>query len=665
MRQKRAFQILLLLCGVSLVVVWYLWDDYNHEWTEIEQAAENRARQESQFVIQQIEATLAELKSVANLLANEISTGQLPRQQIQERLKQVMEQTPSLFGVGVAYVPYVNNPQQRRQSPYYINRSDDSVPLEEQQQLLQLYTVPCYSGFSSTANKISNCVVFVDYSLNDLKALMATLDLGKTGYGFILSKQGVFINHPIPAFVKERKTIFNLATLKDDKALEKLGQRAVNHERGVIDYIDGFTGQASWIFYQPVAATGWAMCTVLIKEEFVGPLNDFRLKPVWLSLWGIVFLVLFSALLFHADKGENYRLWQVVSFAAVLLFMELGWIWYSALSSSFYEKPGHTLMVDQAGLYKFLASNVKQKPLSKEPPIYVATGIFIESLELLSANQVFLKGHIWQKYHESLHRNVARGFILPELQSATIIEAHRHQDNQTQLIVWSFEGTLHLPFDYSKYPLDNQEINLLIHHKEFDRNVILIPDLPAYKQINPNTRPALKKELVLSGWNIRSSFFNYRIFTDYFGNDRLLIPEKNFPNLYLTVFIQREVVNPFFGSVLPIIVVAGMLFALLLLLGKVEVFANVLTPLSVLLIGLILAHIGIRQTVPAFGIFYIEYYYVVMYLAIIGIIISYFLLHTNKNFLVVQYREGLIIKLLFWPVLLGSLLSITIWTFYF
>jgi len=663
MRPKRAFQILLLLFGISLVVVLYLWDDYNQEWTKIEQAAENQVTQETQFVIQQIEATLTELKSVANLLANEISTGQLPREQILERLKQLMEKTPSLFGIGVAYVPHVNNPPQRRQSRYYIHRSE-SVPLEEQQ-LLQLYTVPCYSVSGKTAKKILNCVVFVDYSLNDLKALMATLNLGKTGYGFILSKQGVFIHHPISAYVKERQSLFNLAALKDDKILEKLGKRAVNHERGVIDYIDEFTGQASWIFYQPIAATGWAMCTVLIKEEFLAQMDYSRLKPVWLSLWGIVFLVLFLALLFHAHKGESSRLWLVVSLAAMLLLIELGWIWHSALSPSFYEKPGRTLMVDQASLYQFLASNVKQKPLSKEPPIYVPTGIFIESLELLSANQVFLKGHIWQKYHEIDHRNVARGFILPELQSATIVEAHRHQDNQTQLIAWSFEGTLHQPFDYSKYPLDNQEISLLIHHKEFDRNVILIPDLPAYKQINPNTRPALKKELVLSGWNISSSFFNYRIFTDYFGTDRLLIPEKNFPNLYLTVLIQREVLNPFFSSVLPVIVVAGMLFALLLLLGKVELFANVLTPLSVLLIGLILAHIGIRQTISAFGIFYIEYYYVMMYLALVGIIICYFLLHTKKKLLIVQYRDGLIVKLLFWPVLLGSLLSITIWTFYF
>ena len=658
MWKKWAFYINSLFCAASLIVVLFLWYDYDKASSPIEPAAQNRVTEETRLVVQQIDAVLAKLLSVARLLADDLSTGKLPRSQIHSRLEEAMEKK-TLYGIGVAYIPYANNPHQRRQSPYYLNRSKSL----QTQDLLQQFTVPC--SFPTTPNKISNCVVFVDYSLNDIKALMSTLDLGKTGYGFILSKQGVFISHPIPEYVKDRKTIFNIAALKDDKALNRLGKRAINGESGVIEYIDEVTGQSSWIFYQPIPATGWAMCTVVIKDDILANTNDFRQKPIWISLWFIV--VFFSALLFRVDKGDSYRLWAVASLASVLLVVGIGFIWYLAQTASFREGAGSAIMVDKAGLHQFLSANAQKKP-----PIYVPTGIVIESIEFSGANHVILTGHIWQKYDESLHKGISRGFILPEVESPSIIEAYRHKENKTEVIGWSFEGTLHQPHDYSKYPLDRRKINLLIHHKDFDRNVILTPDLEAYKWVNPNARPGIKRDLVLSDWNIRRSFFNYRTLNSdsHLGTDNDVVGERNFPKLYFTVFMQRDFLSKrsFLEipslSVLILIVVGILLFAFLLLLGKVGTFANLLAPLGVLFIGLILAHIGLRKAVPASGILYIEYYYLVMYIAILAVVAGYFLFHANKNLFFIQYRDGLVAKLLFWPLILGSLLGITVWTFY-
>jgi hypothetical protein len=647
-------------------VVLFLWYDYDKASSPIEQAAQNRVTEETRLVVQQIDAVLAKLLSVARQLADDLSTGNLPRSQIHSRLEEAMEKTLFLYGIGVAYIPYANNPHQRRQSPYYLNRSKSL----QTQDLLQQLTVPC--RFPSTPNKISNCVVFIDYSLNDIQAMMSTLDLGKTGYGFILSKQGVFISHPIPEYVKDRKTIFNIAALKDDKALNRLGKRAINGENGVIEYIDDITGQSSWIFYQPIPATGWTMCTVVIKDEILGNTNDFRQKNIWLSLWLIVFLVFFSALLFRADIGDSHRLWAVASLASVLLVVGIGFIWYLAQAASFREGAGSATMVDKAGLHQFLSANAKQRLLSqKKPPIYVPTGIVIESIEFLGASNVILTGHIWQKYDDDLHKGISRDFILPEVQSPSIIEAYRHKENKTEVIGWSFEGTVHQPHDYSNYPLDRRKINLLIQHKDFDKNVILTPDLKAYKWVNPNARPGLKRDLVLSDWNIRRSFFNYRTlnYDSHFGTDNDVIGEMNFPNLYFSVFMQRDFLTkrsllelPSL-SVLVLIVVGILLFAFLLLLGKVGTFANLLAPLGVLFIGLLLAHIGLRKAVPASGILYIEYYYLVMYIAVLAVVAGYFLFHANKNLFFIQYREGLVAKLLFWPLILGSFFGMTLWTF--
>jgi hypothetical protein len=114
---------------------------------------------------------------------------------------------------------------------------------------------------------------------------------------------------------------------------------------------------------------------------------------------------------------------------------------------------------------------------------------------------------------------------------------------------------------------------------------------------------------------------------------------------------------------LPLIVVGGMVFAILLLLGKVRTFANVAAPLAALFLATLMAHIGLRIEMTIPDIFYVEYFYIVMYIAILAVVISYLLFHTKSELFFIQYRDGLVAKLLFWPLILGSMLGITVWMF--
>ncbi|MDM8560379.1 hypothetical protein [Candidatus Parabeggiatoa sp. HSG14] len=93
-------------------------------------------------------------------------------------------------------------------------------------------------------------------------------------------------------------------------------------------------------------------------------------------------------------------------------------------------------------------------------------------------------------------------------------------------------------------------------------------------------------------------------------------------------------------------------------------FANMAAPLIALFLGVILAHIGLRKSLLASGVTYIEYYYFVIYIITMVVIASYFLFHNKKNLSLIQYRNGLVMKLLFWPFILTSILGITWWKFY-
>ena len=79
---------------------------------------------------------------------------------------------------------------------------------------------------------------------------------------------------------------------------------------------------------------------------------------------------------------------------------------------------------------------------------------------------------------------------------------------------------------------------------------------------------------------------------------------------------------------------------------------------------LIFSHISTRAKIPTQEIFYLEYFYFAMYLALLWVPVSSVLLVTTKRMSFVAYKNNFISKLLYWPVILGALFVISIIQFY-
>ncbi|MBE9562239.1 MAG: hypothetical protein IMF12_05180, partial [Proteobacteria bacterium] len=198
MWQQRVFNLLLFSCIITLLAVILLIFIEYYETNETENQAKQLIQQELSIAVRKINTELRDLYSVADSLAQKLSTGELPRSEINERLAEIMAMTPNLFGIGVAYIPYVNTPKERRQSPYYLNR-------ESAETLIQPFTIPC-----ALVNNLSKCVIFIEYSLKNIQtlptlknlgkqvSLLNTDNLAKIGHQFIISKHGNLITYPIP-----------------------------------------------------------------------------------------------------------------------------------------------------------------------------------------------------------------------------------------------------------------------------------------------------------------------------------------------------------------------------------------------------------------------------------------------------------------------------------
>jgi len=75
-------------------------------------------------------------------------------------------------------------------------------------------------------------VILATYTVNSIRELIGTLDIGQNGYGFIMSKQGVLISHPQKELATGRTSLMAVAKKNKDDNLLAMANRAVAGESG-------------------------------------------------------------------------------------------------------------------------------------------------------------------------------------------------------------------------------------------------------------------------------------------------------------------------------------------------------------------------------------------------------------------------------------------------
>ncbi len=693
------------LCVASFVLVVVLFFSY---WQERQQRllqAKNQAQQEAVRAADSIEQKARQLMDSAQAIADDLTEGKLKNEQLIDRLRSTSQQNPSFYQVGAAYVPYAYKPSLRLYAPFYTKRQGEMqlVQLESEYDytepehdwyhrpitegavwlepyfgrvagtLLAEFGTPFYRRDLETKQPIPVGVISVNYSLDQVRDLITSLELGKTGYGYLVSGQGTFIYHPLKEMVEARKNLFDLATELNSEKIREIGSKGIKGESGVVDLVEPLTGEPVWVFIQPIRSTGWFLVVKVYKEEILPLTESLKRKQLALSLGLIAFFFFLSLLLFRVWRGSIRSLWAVSGFTSVFLSAGIGYHWYLFLAESTYQTAEEIKIDTRTDLQSFLSKRIQIAEASnQEPPVSIPTGIFIRTLKFQEAHNVFVTGYIWQKYYEGKHDGISRGFIMPDAIVATDLggwtEAYRYKKGNVETIGWYFEVNFRQEFDYSKYPFDRKQIRLRLLPKDFHKNVILVPDLESYTQIIPRERPGLERNLVLPGWNIERSFFEYQLksYDTNFGLNNY-VGQNKFPELDFTVLATREFLTVFISNFMPLLVVSIMMFAIELIISQKaqEEETRKFTALEIISVGgglifiVLLDQLNLRGTIITAGLIYLEYLYFALYLVIVLITLNALSIALGTKFWLIQYQDNLIPKLLYWPVLLSLLLIVT------
>ncbi len=706
---KLLFRIFSSLSVLGLLLFSSLWFQYLNNKDQAIQVAKTNASLITSHSAEEIDTLLNAITPLADSLANELSAGAIEKQELLPRLRSILDNNTGIRGVGIAFAPNQYDPEIRLFAPMFIREGASlnflqvekqydytlqehdwySIPFANQSPIwtepeldpetgaiVARYGVPFYKPGSNGRGEPAG-VVFLQLLLNQIKTLVGSLDLGKTGYGFILSKKGRFLSHPVEKYVKTGLTLFDLADQQKDSTLRIVGAQVITGKNGSVEHINPATGQLSWMFFEPIPSTGWSMVVVFVREKIGANTQQLRQQEIWIAMSGVAVFSLLSVLFTRAYLGGQRRIWILMLTLSLLFMSGIAFIWHLTIRDPINEEKRVVTIVDRAGLDNFLTSLKKTMGDSTgHPPVFIPTGLFVQSMEFSNANNTILTGYIWQKFKLGEHDHVERGFLFPELSSADdmeIEEQFRRKEGHIETVQWYFRVVLRERFDYSHYPFDKANIWIRLWSKDFNHNVILLPDLEAYTMINPTSLPGLEKDLFLPGWTFQESYFDYKYntFTTDFGKVSHRGHEI-LPEMYFNIVARRNFLGPFISNLIPLIVVSFMLFGLLMIGSKHSEKSSwlnfnaldILASCAALVFVIILAHIDLRGTLAAEGILYLEYFYFVMYIATLMITINAILFSWDIQLKLVQYQDNLIPKLMFWPLITGSLLILTLVIFY-
>ena len=454
-------------------------------------------------------------------------------------------------------------------------------------------------------------------------------------------------------------------------------------------YHNEMTGDRSWLFFTKIPATNWLLASVVDMREL--PLSgDFlRHNLLLITISFIVMLLCALLLLPPLYKHPHHILLWIISGAVSMLFV-LGIASAWILSIQFPRTEKDALAIEnKAQLYKLLDTfeeaykgKLDEKNIAPESndyaqllayrykdKNYVPTGIIINDMQFNPHDQIEFVGFIWQRYFDGIHDSVDRGFILPQAtHKTTITEIGRTKHEKAETIMWQVQAQLNQNLSYSAFPFDIKNIKIQMRHKDFEKNIILVPDLDAYKIINPAALPAIGQDTHLDGWHLLKSYFDYEIET-YLTNFGLYgygpfgiydeAPLSQVPELRLNVVAQRYLLDTILTDLLALCVIAVILFVLLLTYFSEKKFEFILETCAAAFFSSVFAQIQFRAKIFSHEFVYFEIFYFTLYLAIILILITTLIHMFKMNVPLIRYDSNIITKLLYWPFILGVIWSVT------
>jgi sigma-B regulation protein RsbU (phosphoserine phosphatase) len=319
-RQSLATRLSLWIISLGTVIfIAVLISNYFLSRILLQNYVSDLAKTTTSSTVRKIETIFNTVSSSADSLAAVVSTTDLTAEQIQQTIKAFVNTNASIYGMTIALDPHTLIESLGEFSPYYYRNGNDIAYSDLAANNYQYWTWPWYvepkkrnapvwsepylddgggnvlmTTYSTpiylAEKKTFAGVATADVALHWLDTIVKDIQIGESGYGFIVSRNDIVIAHP-----DESLNMKNLADILDKKVIPDNWQKYISSKsqsssvylKAPCHHRDGFC----WVAIESLGNTGWKVIIVLPEQELISAINLLTIKIAMIAVIGLLILL--------------------------------------------------------------------------------------------------------------------------------------------------------------------------------------------------------------------------------------------------------------------------------------------------------------------------------------------------------------------------------------
>jgi sigma-B regulation protein RsbU (phosphoserine phosphatase) len=326
---------LIFFFTLSSGLIFLLIFSFNYRFSRrmIEKNVEDNARNLVLSKVNRIETVLLSVKKVPESMASFLENSSCNKEELLLLLRRVVENNPEIYGAAIAFEPYGFDKKSLSVAPYFfkydgsvkfadlakesyryshmdwyqipkeLSRPDWSEPYYDEgggNILMATYSVPFYKKVGGKRQFMG--IVTADINLAWLQEVVSSIKVLQTGYGFLISKNGTIVTHPMKELIMN-ETLFGVAEARGDSHLREIGRKMIRGESGFIPFRTIVSEKECWMYYTPIPSNGWSLAVLFPQDEFTADI--VRLNRIVIILGVVGLLLLSIAVAFIARSITN------------------------------------------------------------------------------------------------------------------------------------------------------------------------------------------------------------------------------------------------------------------------------------------------------------------------------------------------------------------------
>ncbi len=311
-----------LLFSVFSILIFGLTLGYNYYRARqtIVATMEDQARNIVAAATGSVSTTIVSVMALTESMACALETLPFNEARLLDFIRMSVLSNPDVFGSAVAFEPYGDSRFPTPYSPFCYKVPDGvgfvdlkesydytlqdwfQIPRELEQSewsepyfdegggniLMATYSVPFYEVHDNRRRFAG--IVTADISLEHLTDIVSSIRILESGYGCLLSRNGVFLAHPRQDIVMN-ESLFSIAEERYDRNLRDIGRRMAAGETGFVSF-KTVEGVSSWMYYAPLRQMGWTLAVVFPKDELFADIRTLTFTTAGIGLAGIFLLAM-------------------------------------------------------------------------------------------------------------------------------------------------------------------------------------------------------------------------------------------------------------------------------------------------------------------------------------------------------------------------------------